>query len=537
MSFFVIHAPTDYNFSRNSNYVEIVTDNRMYSLERGNKAQIKLYGSWAYAAIDETFYLECDTISKTYTFKAGTNLPLGEIPIKAGTPFSVYITNIANLLNSDPDVNSHLLFRISGSMLIIESKFYGPAYNLKLSTFSISGALTQFTPGVTDVIITNRPNYKINFILQYYNLTHSVWVDVLNFALEPVDNRIRADLKEYIDPTLSYDLPDFSSLGVSFPCLNSCKTFRVKLSEIYGEIPEEHATTIVGMPTSGMDGLKWVSSPYKSLKAGFDTTSSKIRKKNQFDYYDTYNAFLTRQPRVKYLSRNIQYEWLYFKFKATPVSNVSLKQIITKKDGTTLEVFGGYTPPGIQPDDVWAFLAYDTQFRDHPDYTKIETWVWDSTDDVALSEKFTYLPDENYVMEETFFYFINSDSACETFRALGVRESLVDFEYDVIERSVLSHIDSNYEGDLVTLYNRKQNVYQVFSGWKTKKDLFHIEELFLSRKIFTYGNEYGQSIEIPLIITSKQLARNKTNQNLYGFIIEYKEANYSEISQAQHYPI
>src|SRR5213075_1021592 len=67
-------------------------------------------------------------------------------------------------------------------------------------------------------------------------------------------------------------------------------------------------------------GVYAVSNEFWMLKGGFDETSARVWRYNQFDYYtssiSSRTLFLTRQHSTKKINRS-QREWLYIRFGAS----------------------------------------------------------------------------------------------------------------------------------------------------------------------------------------------------------------------------
>lgn len=532
MSLTVIKSPLIYDFSRNPNYVQIETDNLTYSVNTGDKS-VCYFSGLAAAVINDTLAIQVDVTVFTFTFKAATNIGSNEIEVNSGLSTVSYITLLANILNTHVALSALVKVTSYQSSLFFESKLPGPLYNLIYSVTNVAGHGFYTTPGTNNIISVQRPNYKINLDLQVYD---GSWKNVVSISKEPSNDQIRADLKDYIDGSLKYNMPDFFDIGSSFACTSVCKKFRVKVSESYGTPPVDVSTALSGMSTSGLDGYKHISNEYKVLKAGFDTISQRIIGDTQFAYYQANQLFLTRQPRVKLTSRKLQPEWLYYIFHAAPASNVCIRNKVYKNDGTITTSYDNHTASGIQIHDVWAFSVFYNDFYLHPEIIKKEVCVWDITTAAAISETFTFLGDNKYPMEETLLYFTNSDGGVDTLRCVGVNECNIDFVSEEASRT-LTVDDTHFDGDVENISTEKNNRFSVFSGWRTQEDLNYIEELLMTKKVFTFGNIYGQQIEIPLMITTKQLMRNRTNMNLKGFVIDYKEAVSSPISQANYIPI
>jgi hypothetical protein len=531
MALTIIDSPTEYNQSRNRNYVQISTDNFTFVVNQGNKA-LCYFNGLHNAVLNNTLTITFGVTTRTYTFKAATNIGAMEVAYFASGPIEQYMVQLANDLRSDTALSTYIEIIPSGTAVFFKALNGGTAYNMGTSSTTAPSVGFYNQNGTDDIVNQNRPNYKIELQL-YGEKTPGVFELIAAEGKEPSSNKIRCDLSYYIDSYLSYDLPNFGA-HASFKCSNVCKKFYVTILEKYGTPPVAQVVSI------GPGGFMQNSSDtniYFSLKAGFDTISNRIIPKNQFTYYNTHNAFLTRQNRTKRISRT-QIEYLYFLFHTNPLVGAHLRCRYYHADGSISQATIYSTTGTVAAGQVWAFPAHTPTgiFSTDETVLKFECWVRDSGNLNALSEVFTFYPDDKVYLEETILYFANSDGGLDTLRCTGVTEASADFEREITERT-LTVDDTKYDGDSEQTWNEKTNKGQIFSGWKTREELVYIEELLLSRKIFAYGNEFGQQIEIPLIILNKTHMKHRTKQNMYGYVIEYEEAIKSEISQANYYPV
>lgn len=527
----IVHSPIKYDFSRNPNYVEITTNNMMVTTNLGLKASCYFSGLFA-CVTNDTLSINVGTTTYTFTFKPTENLPFFELKEITTETSDEYMIYLANALMHVPAIYTFLKVFPDFTALRIEAINGGTAYNFSTSGTDVTGAAFYKTDGTDNVQTVTRPNYKIQLTL--FGKNGVSWDQIVSFSKTPVDNKIRCDLQEYIDKYLSYDLPEFGN-WISFECTNCIKEFYVKIEELYGDPPTAHATSFSpgGIMSNGTDTI-----PYKVLKAGYDTTSSKIVSDTQFNRYIIFSSFLTRQNRKKKISRN-QIEYLYYIF---PINLLSNAAILTKYYNAIGELVNTTvtlaTTPGVQQFDVWAFpitRPFST-FALNEDYVKMEVFVRDNSSGDPLSETFTYILDEEASLEDSFLYHCNSDAGLDTVRCKGVRETSGEYDREFSARTLTIN-DTLFDGDSELNFAEKVNKWAVHSGWVIKSELTYVEELLLSKKVFMYGNEYGQQIPIPVIITNKSLQRNRTNQNLYGYVIEFEEAIKSQISQANYIPI
>lgn len=556
----IVHSPAKYNFSRNPNYVEITTDNYKYTDNLGVKAACGFVGLDA-AIVNNTLTVSYGPTPTTivFTFKSSTNILANQIAIKTGgQTVEQYITQVANDLNTHAGFSALFYASPYYNTLFVMAKQAGLAYDLSSSSSTVTGVGYYNQPGTDDVQTIIRPNYAIRLNLQYYN--GSNWVTVIETQQEPVNNKVKADLKEYINSILSYNLPNFASptaLNNSFKCPGLLKKFRVLLSEVYGTPPVVQSTTAIpGGDYSGTVDNVFYLNEYYSLKAGFDAISSKLKPSNQLSYYFTNNAFLTRQARTKNILRD-QREWLYYLFQFAITGGVVVRYRLYDRFGQETIEYGAPNPGTWIGDDdgieeVGEYTSYDIaaydliafpvnrpgdSFATNKAYLQMKVDLVKQSDNTdVVSETFTYIFDDEPKPAKKYIYFVNTDGGLDTVRLYGSEELKSLFERDVID-TLNTADNTSFVVQSKVMYSEKSNTGVLFSGWKTLDEIKYIDDLLMSHYALMYNNIYGQAVEIPIIITSKELVVNKTNQNLRGYVIEYTEAIRSELPQAKFYPI
>ena len=530
----VNHSPTKYFFSRNRNYVEVETDNYTYSVNEGQKS-VCYFVNLSNAIVNNTLTLVLGGIPRVYTFKAASNIALLEITTAGAMSPEEHVAELVNVLSADATLVAN--YRVLGDQnaLFFEALAAGTAFSLAGSTTNVSSAGVYVNPGTNDIKIRPRINYKILLTL-YGEKSPGVFEKIIEIPKEPFDNKVRADLSKFIDDYLQYDTP-YMSVFLPIKCNNTIKRFYLKIQEMYGYPQAIVAASVSpgGIMDNATDTLK-----YFSLKAGFDEISARMVPDNQQLYYFNNNSFLTRQPRVKKI-KPTQNEFLYFLFE-TGLTDAAVRRTFFFKNGTSIALDAtttGSVLPGVAAKDVWGFpINFSTNlFALSDEIYKMTVALKNTTTNAIISETFTYLKDYDYHQEEIYLYFFNSDGGLDTVRCFGVAEFISDFERETAQRTITA-LGGDLEASQEVIYTEKLNRATVFSGWVEKAQLSYIEELLLSRKAFLYGNDYGSfDIKIPITVLTKTLKKHKTKENLFGFVIDYREAITSEISQAQYYPI
>lgn len=559
----LIHKPYSYGFSRNPNYVEILTDNYRYQANLGQKAHLAI-SAMENAVVNNTLTIAygawpAPPTTVVFTFKSATNISLNEVAIKgSGQSAEEYATQLANDIMSHAGISPYFILWGYYGQLFIQAISGGTAYNLGATTSTVSGFGFQFQDGTNDVQTVLRDNYNIRLLLQQ-NINDN-WVDVIDIKKPPgIDNKVRMDLRRFIDDCLEYQIPNFkntSTLNVAFKCTKSIRNFRCILEEHYGTPPTAKTTTVSpGDSYDWNDGTIYQLLETRILKAGFDSLSARGYSTNQLNYYYNNNSFLTRQPRTKYIRRN-QREFLYFISRYQEVTGVIVKFKLYDIYGNETVSYG-LTNPGVYVEselgpsyegsynynlNIGEVICFPINYESSPfwnssNYIKMVVSIVKQSDaNINRSEEFTYYLDEEVYKDETTIYFINSDTGLDTIRCFGEQE--LGSNYERTQVTALNNYNGNtFTVQDKTVFTEKTNTAKIFSGWKTKKELLYADEMLMSHYAFIYNNEFGQNIETPIIFTTKTLVKHETNKNLYGYLIEYYEAIKSEISQARYHTI
>ncbi|MBA4166283.1 MAG: hypothetical protein H0X41_01820 [Chitinophagaceae bacterium] len=524
----IINTASDYNLSRNANYIKVITTNAQYPENVGLKAKGVFNGMWTNNNGD-TMTVQWGATIRTYTFGIAFNLAtmnLTSFSSLGANPLN-YIANLVAELNSDPALTTFFFISKVYASIEFEAKLPGTVFSLTLSDTTIYDAMFfEENPGTDDIVMLRRENYKIGLaIFQETQANSNSFKKVIDIYKEPFVDTIEADIGPILDTCLQYKLPDFSDpFTTGFLCEQLSKKFYVVTTEYYGN------------PILAY--LNFTTFNYTSLKAGFGKSMARLMKINQLnDYYFLNMSFLTRQKRVKKIART-QIEALYFVFPQNLVGQAAMRVKIYYENGTAITVSAFITTPGLKQGNVWAFNTHNRySYFQNKDIVRLDMEVIDFATNNTLSEKFTYIADDEVYIDQRFLYFANADGGYDTLRMTGKVEDSLDFEYEVAKRTPTVN-DLNSDGDSVMLFNQKTNITTVFSGYVDRETILYIEDLFLSKKAFTSreierfglgGVAQIQVLEIPIIITSKTLVRHKTRNNLFGYAVEFYEANSSEL--------
>ncbi len=529
-----------YQFSRNKHYISVTTDHDTYSVNLGTKAHC-YFSNLQNAIVDDILYIAWGTSNETITFKTATDIGNNEVA-KAGSGQDSYeyIAQLANDLNTHTVLNTVFEFQAFQNSLFIIAKSAGSAYNLGASTTDVSNAGFYVSNGVDDVQTILRPGYKIEIELYGRRQTTDGWTLLKKFSQEPYDHKIQFDLQQYINDYLEYNLPPFNNPSVlndPFLCTKAVSQFRLVTSQLYGEPPEAEAFTANYVDTY-VDN-KAISTAYWVLKSGFDEVSSRRFPIWQFLYLlqGFKHNFLTTQNRSKKIVRN-QREWLYLLFFSS-YSNPGIRAKFYIQD----ELVDTVVYKKVGSIVAYQLVAWCVNGPSHgldidSRHTKMEVEIYNEDTDFVISEKFTYHIDDAYYPESTYIYFAGSKAGCDTLRCTGFREALMDFDSESVERT-RALTDTVYDGDVKQLFIEKRNRHVIHTGWRRANEMAYLEEVIMSPVLFFYENKYQNSYDevIPVKVLNKTMVRSKTNEFLYGYVLELEETIRTEVPQSRFYPI
>lgn len=515
----ILNTASDYNLSRNPNYVRVQTNNYTIPVNNGVKAQGVFMGM-ATNVLDDTMTVDFNGTAIVYTFKNTFNIALKQLSKFPGGDVTAYIAQLVNELNMDPAIANFYEITRLATMIVFTARNPGPQYNLSNSSTSISFLNAYYFDnrfGTNNFTTVIRDNFKIVTELWAETAANSnVFEKVVEIAKEPIVDRIELDLAPFIDNCLAYEFPNALNT-IAFLCPQLSKRFYVRNYEYYGT-------------PATQQGLIFTTITYHSLKAGFGRTMNKVVPKNQLQFfYWVHQCFLTRQNRFKKIARH-QLEYLYFCFDTNIPNPASIRYTCYDAKGKTTVFVNTTTAPNIKIGNVWAFpvnheLGY---LASYPEFIKMEVQVIVPLLNQVLSETFTYYADDEVYQDECFLFFANADGGLDTVRMTGKIEASQEFSIETSNRT-LTVKDSMYDGDSLVQVKEKTDTYTAFSGFVDKETISYIEDLFLSRKVFILKRSASGLYQMPIVITTKALVKHKTRQNLFGYQVEYYEAQRSEL--------
>lgn len=528
-----------YQFSRNKHYVSVTTDNDTYSVNLGEAAHC-YFSNLNNAAVNDILYIAWGSSNVTITFKSSTTISSDEVAIiGVGQDTYEYIAQLANDLNTHTALSAVFRFEAFQNSLFIIAKNPGSAYNLGASTTDVTNAGFYVKNSVDDIQTIMRPGYKIQIELYGRRSVIDSWTLLKKFNKEPYNHRVEFDLQRYIDDYLQYNLPPFNNPSVlndPFLCNKAIGQFRLITSEIYGEPPV--AQSFTANYVDSYSDNKAISTSYWVLKAGFDEITARRFPSWQMLYLlqNFQHNFLTTQNRVKRINRK-QREFLYVMF-ANTYSNPGIRakfyigeELVDTVVYKNVGAVTAYVLVGWCVNGPGHGLDIDSR------HTKMEVEIFDSPA-TLISEKFTYLIDESYSPETTYIYFANSKGGCDTLRCIGFREAAMDFDSESVERTRTLN-DTLFDGDIKQLYVEKRNRHTIHTGWVKKSDMAYLEEVVMSPVLFFHENKYQTPNEevIPVRVMNKTMVRSKTNEYMYGYVLELEETIRTEVPQSRYYPI
>lgn len=525
MALTIIKNPSHHNFSKSPVMCEIETDNYDDIGNFGNKA----FGMFFTSSFVLGNYFKIVSTALTIQLDAiNTTTPTaGKIRVKVGgdslpTFWNKVLadillnTSITALYNVTQDGSGGFLFNAINA---------GPQYSLNASIANTSsGNFFNYVDGTDDIHNGHKPNYRIRLEIKQedtatFPLSLPAFKTIYTAQKEPYNNRVKFDLSKILNTNLSYYFPT-PNLGSIVLCTQACKQFFVSIKEFYGTPAVEHITTIT--PTTGLQTGTQDTLPALLLKAGLSPKWTKFLDTFQIlNYIWSYPLFLTTRSYFQNIKIG-QPEYLFY-LLYDDETVIKLKVVTYYDDGTINTAYPLTYSSHCYKGQLFCFPTNNSggeiynKMVAHNNVVKFEVNIEGHLSNIAISPVYTYIPDYNALGEDRIFLFTNSMGGVDTWRSEGNYENDINFEGDISNRIYFTD-DAPYLGVNSQNQAYKQDVFKVFSGWKTQDDIDGFEELFLS----DYKVEvFNTAIYMPIIITSKKYRRHKTNENLKGIEIEY----------------
>jgi len=356
-----------------------------------------------------------------------------------------------------------------------------------------------------------------------YKMVGEVWmessVDAHDFSkagvqeLDPLNGVCIFDFQKIIDAYLQYNVPSY---GLStFALANMVfKNFYIKYREKYGSPVVEQ--TAAFLPTNPI-----VSTYYQAHKAGIPVHEFVGNTTKVNDRLRTTGTALTRQPRNK-LIRADQKEFLYFFINLDNADIAQVKYIITKQNGDVVNVLSGDLTVSSRAPYIIAAGFNQSGLSSTVDFSDIKKYtvqlIQKSSSNV-ISEVFTYIPDVDYYVDETIFYFTNCLGGFDTVRFTGTKETSFEIEKETVQKIML-YDTPIVNGAFSEVNINKKDSFKVASGWLTKAQVDWLEDFFIAEQKFTEA--YGQFI--PIILKSNTFKKYDSRSGKTPYEFEYYHA-------------
>ncbi len=506
MALTVLTNPSNYQLSKNPVVLQLSTDS--YKTSAGTVSSMVIIASGT-NAVDGILIFVWNTGSVTFTVKVTPDGSGNQIRSKGSHTDEEYGLMVIE------DMEKNYIFSETFNLIALSGGAYAGGIGIvskqKGVDFDLYVGFSQTDSGfVKDTIfrvIGTDPVYSEN-----YKMKADVWLETLLYAddfvkvgtqdRDPLDNKCKFDFQDELNGNLSYDFPTYSQTAPSI-CYHVLRRFYIRYFEKYGNpvLPQK-----VEQSTTGY-----------ILKAGvvnrdFVGTTKLLESK-----FQTPGKFLTGQPRTKKVS-SAQKEFLY--------GYMRLKITISLKNHKDDIVVDGITVFMV-PYSVILFPSGFTQlnliahatFEDIINYT-VEVIHVASGD--ILSEKFTYVPDLDYYIDEHYFLFSNSNGGADTVRFTGVKETAFEIEKETVQRTMLfdTSVTTAEYADVNHLVKDK---FKHASGFITKDEADWLEDLFIAEQKFIIAE--GKFIPISISTISHGKYNSQTGKTFYELEYSYAETN------------
>jgi hypothetical protein len=496
-----------YNYQLSKNPVILRLSTNSYTLDAGAKFSFYLQNSGV-NAVGGTFTFSWAYGAVVFTIATTPDNTGYQIRPKGGNTDTDYSTMVAADMAKNKVFSDAYQIIAFGPWLLILARENGVGYDLSANFAQVNTGYVAGTPSPGADVVYNE-NYKMIAECWLESLFGStLYYKIGSIALDPLDDQGVFDFKTMLNANLVYQIPDFSPTA---PVAVNGHNRR-----FYARYYEQGGTPVVA-------GSVTTTTPGYILKAGVTSDEFYGSSKLMESKFMTPGKFMTNQPRTKKVTKT-QMEYLYFVSPA--VYTGWLRQRITislKSYKADIVIDGVYR--AAQEYKVWLYTAGFDQLNlsAHADFADVKSYTvkifHDATGDI-VSETFTYIPDEDVYIDDTYFLFTTSCSGVDTAHFTGVKETGFDIEKETIQVSKVWNAAPTI-GEYKDVNHMVKNNFSVSSGWITKEEADWLQDLFIAEQKFIIASDRF----IPIIINTVTAGKYNSQTGKTFYQIEYSFAD------------
>jgi len=363
----------------------------------------------------------------------------------------------------------------------------------------------------------SQDNYKIFVDVKVEDQAGSgSYNSKIKLAIPPDSNgKSHFELRQAFRGVLSADPPNLST-GTLGRLKDRIKLFIVQYGDIYDDLtqPGSLITTVPSIIMMG--GLAKRSYP------DIDFFSQ---------YLPTYKKFMSWAPVEKYID-DYQEDYLNFWIYDQDITTLKL-MIKAYYDDDTDQSNATRILNGVEYGQLFLIPAGPSNsganlVNSGKNMIKYDLWLTDQNDAV-ISEVRTYKITEFKHPNTRYIMFLNSLGAYEVIRTTGQSEEMADFEREILQKNLTYNynaLDGEYQISNVSKTNRFIYSSGYFTGRYSDQWLEHMQELYLSQKVY----DVTDGLRVPIIIQSGSMQVKKDADNKRSIRFEAIEAYFDYVN-------
>jgi hypothetical protein len=363
-------------------------------------------------------------------------------------------------------------------------------------------------------------NYKVMIDVQVEDVADSgTFISKMKSAMPPAisaqNQQIQFNLRPAFRGVLSANPPNQGENSI-IKLTDRIKLYKIRYGDIYDQMEEPAVWTS--------------SSTYLVLFGGI--SKFKFPTINYFySFLPDNKKFMTWAPVVKDIDANQED---YLQFWVYNINYTSVKQMVKAyfdDDTTETNTISSKT---VAYGDLLQLPAGPVNcgavgINPAKNMTKYDVWLTNQ-DDTVITEVRTYKLTPFKHPRTKYYLFLNSLGAYEVLRTTGFSEESTEIDRDVSEKLLpigYEPLDGQYQAGDAIKRNSEKVSSGFFAGSNSKEWLKHMQEVFLSSKIY----DVTGGTRVPVINTTKSLVVRKNEDNKrfvrFEFVQAYADHSYT----------
>lgn len=251
-----------------------------------------------------------------------------------------------------------------------------------------------------------------------------------------------------------------------------------------------------------------------------------------FDHYKGFASeyidggkFLTRQPDRQVVSPNQQMKlWFLGKWSARKPVKMNLL------------VMSEYTPPNqpwgspayysqdteLEPTGLYEFSVMPSLFDFPAGYKVFEYMFWLSDDAGDVSERRTFVVDNEYYEKQYFFYYVNTLGGVDCIRLTGKSVIGLKTESETAVKPIPAQSGTKVSGVKTISINDKRT-WTINTGVKGESEMLAMQDFLSSSEIWMVNQDHASAL-IPVVIDAGDFVLVDSDNDIHSLDVKITEA-------------